>query len=187
MRGRAERGDTLIEVLLGIVILSMIVVGAITLMGFGIAQAENSVEHSEVRTQIDGQANILLYLRDQYVAADKVATPTSAVWAAILASHVTPVASSASEPTQVDTCTHTGSSFYLDQSNPNLPAISTSIGSPVTFAKSGQGLWIDAYAPYVTPPAPQYVDFIIKGCWQPAGNGPEQQEASVIRIYNGNI
>lgn len=181
-----ERGDTLIEVMLGIAILSIIIVGAITLTGFGIAQSQTAVEHSQTRAQINGQGNVLEYLRDQYIAANHANSGASATWIAILSSYL----NNSAVPAEVDTCSKGSRPFYLNQSvagtTLNAPAISTAIGTASTNAQPGQGLWIDAYRPTVPAGNPRYIDFVIKGCWNAIGGGAVQQEASIVRLYDGN-
>lgn len=189
----AQRGDTLIEVLLGITLLSMVIVGALSLMSFGIAQAQGAVEHSETRVQINAQAQLLEYLRDQYIATNKA----PGLWSTILTSssptYVKDIPSVTNEPSQTDTtCTPLTDKqpFYLAQTTTgntlNPPTIATVIGTAQTYAQPSQGLWIEAYRPLDVAASKKYIDFVIKGCWQGGGNGPLQVEASVVRLYDGN-
>ena len=56
---RQQAGDTLIEVLLAMGILSVVIVGGSTLMNFGLRNVQNAVEHTQVRNLIAGQSEIL--------------------------------------------------------------------------------------------------------------------------------
>jgi len=183
---RLQRGDTLIEVMLAIVILSMIIVTSITLTGFGIGQTESAVEHSQVRTALNGQGDILEYLRDQYIATGHSGGGPSGTWTTILSMYLNNTAA----PTEVDTCNKGQHAFYLKQTvagnTLSAASISTLIGSATGYAQPGQGIWIDAYRPVIPGGNPKYIDFVIKGCWSPIGNGPQQQEASIVRLYDGN-
>lgn len=61
---RAQRGDTLIEVLLSVTIFSMVAVGTMTVMNQGVAIAQQSLEITLVRQQIDAQAEMLRFVHD---------------------------------------------------------------------------------------------------------------------------
>ena len=185
MSRRHETGDTLVEVLLAIVILSIIIVGAISLMTFGITQTQTSVEHTQVRLQINGQSNILQYLRDDYVNHGRsVATAPAALWQNIITNYT--LGTTPTDKTD-DGCVVQGAKpFYLAQN----AALAVTINNfnagikPATSAIPGQGLWLEAYK--ATASGPEYIDFVIRGCWQPTGSGPRQQEATVVRLYDGN-
>lgn len=184
---RREGGDTLIEVLLGIAILSVVIVSTVTLMSFGTGQSQTALEHSQVRAELKGQASMLEYLRDQYIATDHSASGPSGVWKTILASYVTNLAAGVPEPSETDTCAKSNHKFYLSQGVVNplaTPAISTAIGIATTYAKPGQGVWVDAYRPGGVTPV--YIDFIVKACWNSLSSKVDQQEATIVRLYDGN-
>src|SRR5688572_22723676 len=61
-----QRGDTLVEVLMSLVVLSMVIVGAVTLMNRGLQSAQIALEHSQARQEVNRQLELLRYLRDQY-------------------------------------------------------------------------------------------------------------------------
>src|SRR5262245_19058364 len=63
----SQRGDTLVEVLMAIVIISVVIVGAMTMMSRGLAAAQIALEHSQVRLVINSQIEMLRYARDSYV------------------------------------------------------------------------------------------------------------------------
>jgi type II secretory pathway pseudopilin PulG len=62
MTYRTNRGDTLIEVLLGITIFSMLAVGSMYLMNRGIVAAQDSLEYTAARNMIENQAELLRHL-----------------------------------------------------------------------------------------------------------------------------
>ena len=59
-----NRGDTLVEVLLGVTIFSLIAVIALETMNRGMAIAQYSLETTLVRQQVDAQAEMLRYAHD---------------------------------------------------------------------------------------------------------------------------
>ena len=61
---RLNRGDTLVEVLLGVTIFSLVAVIALETMNRGMAIAQYSLETTLVRQQVDAQAEMLRYAHD---------------------------------------------------------------------------------------------------------------------------
>ncbi len=59
-----NRGDTLVEVLLGVTIFSLVAVIALETMNRGMAIAQYSLETTLVRQQVDAQAEMLRYAHD---------------------------------------------------------------------------------------------------------------------------
>lgn len=63
-----QRGDTIVEVIFAFTIFSLVAVGGLSLMSRGAAIAQQSLEISLVRDQIDSQADSLRYAHDAYIA-----------------------------------------------------------------------------------------------------------------------
>lgn len=59
-----QRGDTLIEVLFAVAVFSAVAIGTIVIMNQGISSAQNALEISLVRNQIDTQAELLRHLNN---------------------------------------------------------------------------------------------------------------------------
>lgn len=59
-----SRGDTLVEMVLAFAIFSVAGVAAIAIMNRGLSLSQHSLETTLVRQQMDGQAEIIRYLRD---------------------------------------------------------------------------------------------------------------------------
>lgn len=184
-----ERGDTLVEVLLSMAILSLVIVGASTLMNLGMRNAINSVEHTQVRNVIVGQGELLHYLRDN--ASEVSGDVTDQTWEAILDNGNAYV--NAAPPTPVTGCTPNArpGAFYLtleySGSPTDRPEIEvedydgTITGDTPPYAVPGQGMWIEGVASQgVTP---EYIDFHIRACWQGIGTDVDQQSSSVVRLY----
>lgn len=66
---RFSQGDTLIEVLLAITIFSAAAVGAIYIMNRGISTEQQSLEITQVRNQINNQAELLRHLNNLAITA----------------------------------------------------------------------------------------------------------------------
>ena len=63
-----RKGDTLIEVMFAVGIFGLAAVGAISLMNRGLATAQNTLEITMARQEIDGQAEILRFLHSAYMS-----------------------------------------------------------------------------------------------------------------------
>jgi Tfp pilus assembly protein PilV len=185
-----EQGDTLIEVLLALAILSVIMVSSIVLMNRGQASASNSLERSQVQALATHQGSLLQYIRDSY--ADVVAggqTPqagtAAALWETIKSGYTT--------APNVNVCAADGSpnnaanSFFLTYNpapaaNP-VTLVAYNGASAAAAAQPGSGMWIEAQSVNGGVSHP-YVDFFVKACWRPSGTGAHQEVKNVVRLYD---
>jgi prepilin-type N-terminal cleavage/methylation domain-containing protein len=177
-----QRGDTLVEVLMAIVVLSMVIVGAITLMSRGLKASQIAVEHTQVRMQINAQAEMLRYLRDGYLA-DPASTPGQ-TWSSLFTGapvYANTVATNYNDTTCSVTSGKTG--FYLTQTAGvvNVTQFDQS-NKPATYAQPGQGLWIEMTRS--TGISPAYVDVVFRACWSGIGDSADQQAVTVFRLYD---
>lgn len=194
MRTRLQRGDTLVEVLLAMVILSVIMVGAFTLMTRGSTANETALEHTQVRMQLNAQSDMLRYMRDSYVnaqAIDAVATtPAAAVWQQLIndSSLVNQTVA-----TQSSTCSPQKAAFYMYKNFGADAAITyKKYNRPTNFVPStysqinpdgtSDGLWIEAVSS--TTANPSFIDFIVEACWSPLGIGALQHSSTLVRLYD---
>lgn len=184
-----QRGDTLIEVLLSIAIMSMVIVGGSILMNFGMQNAINSVEHTQVRNSIVGQSELLRYLRDNAEAGGN--DNTSTTWNTQLRTGGSFVTTA--PPTAVNGCSPSGGrqAFYLTvayNGEDNRPTITVrnypgSISDSRPYAIPGRGMWLEGVASSSGVERP-YIDFHIRACWQGSGGGDYQQQSNtVVRLY----
>lgn len=181
-RSNSQRGDTLIEVLMSIVILSIVIVGAITVMSRGLRASQLAVEHTQVRFQINAQLEMLKYLRDGYIS-----DPTSTAgqtWLALFSGsplYANTIASNYSETSCVVTSNKDG--FYLTQTGGvvNVNQYNSSL-APATYAMPGQGMWIEMTRS--TGISPAYVDILIRGCWAGIGDSAQQRSVTAMRLYD---
>lgn len=178
----SERGDTLIEVLLAMAILSAVIVGALVMMGRGQALGQDSLERSQVTAFMTDQSEILQYIRDGY---DLAATDTeypAKLWGPILARLGT---------ANPDGCSSNGKGFYFkkDYSATNnevtlepFDASTINEGSAnfvSTYAQPGDGLWIEAEK----ATSSNYIDFYIKACWRTVSGDIKQEAITIERLY----
>ncbi len=176
-----QRGDTLVEVLMSTVILSLVIVGAITVMARGLKAAQLSVEHTQVRFQINAQLQILRYLRDGYVT--DASSNAGQTWSTLFTAPQGYASAAAS--TYNDTCSVTSSKtgFYLTQSGGNVAINQFNPGNkPASYALPGQGLWIEMTRSSGISPA--YVDILLRGCWSGIGDSTDQSAVTAVRLYD---
>lgn len=179
---RFEGGDTLVEVLMSVVVLSVVIVGAITLMARGMSEDLAAVQHTQVRLSIAGQTEMLRYLRDGYLQDPQSAT--GQLWLSLFNGSPTYADATQSNYTTSSCVVTSGKNgFYLDASSGNV-VISTFNPAlqPATIAIPGQGLWVEATRSSSINPA--YVDFQVRACWNGVGGLTQQQEVTVTRLYD---
>lgn len=172
-----QTGDTLIEVILACSILALVTVGAFSIMQRGAASAYNALERSQVRLELDRQAEYLYYFRDLYVKAIKdQVTPAAgspeSVW---------PVITGYSEigAVPLSTCPTTGGFYFTGPTTMPGTVLTTTDGLP----EPGKGLWIvrqDANG--FGSMNHKYRDFYIVACWTTT-TGQPQSMSSVVRMY----
>jgi type II secretory pathway component PulJ len=202
LKQRRERGDTLIEVLFAFSILSLVIIGAMTIMNQGTIASQRALETTLVRQQVDAQATTLRFLHDAYVAKFQnngtydINTPAGQ-WS-VMSSNIS--ATAASSFSNVSTCPSPPSgSFILDASNAQYvngsagQLVPASTFAQVTYdANSGalsqaQGIWIEAIRSQASPDVNQkntrYIDFHIDACWDNPGQGPPMTIGTIVRLY----
>ncbi len=179
-----QRGDTLVEVLLAMVVLSIVVVGSSLIINVGLRNAINAVEHTQVRNVIASQGEALRYLRDTAQATTSGAALET--WRKIQSDYT-----NTNPPGSVDSCVPVAGkrAFYLEttfvtasQPPTITPKDYSTSNLPETFATPGRGMWVEAVrSPAVINPA--YIDFYLRACWGGLGTSTSQQSNSVVRLY----
>ena len=165
---------------MSLMVLSIVIVGAVTLMTRGLQSAQIALEHSETRQVVNSQIELLKYLRDQYAINN--ASADAATWLSL-------ISTSNSSPTDYTGCAVTGSkagtAFYLDKSSGTVQRVNFDANQkPPTFATAGKGLWVEA-APSAAGISPAYVDFVLRACWAGIGTaGGQQQTVTAVRLYD---
>jgi prepilin-type N-terminal cleavage/methylation domain-containing protein len=172
-----ERGDTLVEVLMAVVIISVVIVGAMTIMSRGLAVAQIALEHSQARLAVNGQLEMLRFARDSYV---KDRTNVNALqWQAIVAG------SNGTNVNYDGSCNVSGGKqgFYMTKNATQVTRNGYTPATPPAVPTPGQGLWVEA----VTSPGgvtPAFVDVVIRACWQASGSGGQQRTVTAQRLYD---
>lgn len=183
----SQRGDTLIEVLLSMAVLSLIIVGANAFMNFGMKNAITATEHTQVRNLIVGQAELLRYMRDN--AEPGGDGEVSRAWSRIEDNFV----KQPGDASAITDCTpnNNNNAFYIRANYPNSSAApldnlavrSHGSGNPNPeghpYAVPGDGLWVEAIRYQGDQ---DYIDFHIRGCWTGIGTSVEQRVNTVVRL-----
>jgi Tfp pilus assembly protein PilV len=176
-----ERGDTLVEVLIAVTILSAAIVGGLAIMNHGYSLASNAVERTQVQATMEGQLSIIRYARDAYIRAGEQPTDAgSRLWDG-MQTYVTTGASSQAVCNGNTPQPQNG--FWLRDTLNNLDEASVNnySGTVATaLATPGQGMWLEARRSGGSLP---YIDFYVKACWQGIGNVAQQEARSVLRLY----
>lgn len=177
MAYKKQRGDTLIEVLMAIVIVGVIIVGAMTIMTRGLAAAQVALEHSQVRMSINSQIEMLRYARDTYLS--NRTDPSAAQWGAVISG------SNANAITYDSSCNVTSGKqgFYMSKDGSQVTRNTYTPSTPATVAVPGQGLWLESVLS-AAGVSPAYVDFVIRACWQGSGSAGGQQTVTAVRLYD---
>lgn len=166
-----QRGDTLVEVMLAISVLSMVVVGCMNIMNKSNLQMIDSVERTAVRSSINSQVELLNYVRDHSADID--------IWSTIKSEKAFTDTNSVG-----DSCTVHDNSFYITLENGNATLVSDANIGKNTSNKAiiGSGIWIDAVK--VTDGSVPYLDFYVKACWTRLANNASASSTTTIRLYD---
>ena len=200
--GRSQRGDTIIEVMLSIVIFSAAVVGSIAIMNRGVAMAQRSLEVTLVRQQIDAQIALLSYANSKvpsvwdYIINNKIASENAAKKMSSQSTSSCPSASdlqggffmtrsAVKKSIQVNS---------ISQSN-YKPAITYSMVDYLNNKKSSvsdktraYGMWIYAVESESISKSSngKAYDMHIMACWNSVGVSVPMTISTVVRMYNEN-
>jgi type II secretory pathway pseudopilin PulG len=199
---QANKGDTLIEVLFAVTVFSLIVVGSLSIMNQGLAAAQRSLEITQVRQEIDGQAETLRFLHDSYVSVYQSGVTSAGLtgparqWALIM--EQSSVANAQPFDTNLAVCPSAPNrSFVVDPTKATYQSLSTIYKTPLTasmleYNASGaliasQGLWVEAVPSAVSSDTAQqtagYVDFHIRACWDTTGSSRPMNLGTIVRLY----
>lgn len=189
----AEKGDTLVEVLVAITVLSIVMVGAFSLMNRGVAQMYDSMEKSEVRLLLNRQIESLTYARDQYLLSQLDSGTLNSYDQAALAvwTQLKTAGYSTATIPALDLCTGTPqNAFWIvpDASN-RLSVVSSNTSGALTsvtadgFPAPGDGIWIQKIDSLASAQVP-YKDFYIRACWRQNSSPKTQVLSTVVRLYD---
>lgn len=190
-------GDTIVEVLFAISIFSLVAVGALSIMNKGTAIAQNAIEATMVRQQIDAQVETLRFLNASYLAsynsfnsypADSSPQKWYDLSRKIATSGVTSVSNFGS------CLSGTISNKYaIDINTATFKELNASIYSQaVTYAKidsppfKSYGIWIEAIRSNDGSDSQAhtgYIDFYIYACWGAIGQSVPATDGTIVRLY----
>ena len=191
-----ERGDTIIEVLLAVTVFSIVAVGGVSLMNPGTAIAQRSLEISQVRDQMDAQADALRYLHDTYVSNLGRDATVATVWRQVSHDHETSVATDFTSISDADRCLPLATNaFAIDVDKLNGDGTGVVIErnkiniEPVTFARvlsdgTAEGIWIEAVKGTTPSGVVGYHDFHIRACWSSPGQQTPVTLGTIVRLYD---
>jgi Tfp pilus assembly protein PilV len=198
-----QRGDTLIEVLFAFTILSLVIVGAMSIMNQGTLASQRSLETTLVREQIDSQATTLRFLHDAYVAAYQTngtydpATPAGQ-WKA-MADSLTATSASSFDTGSTTCPSAPAGAFILNGAQAKyIKGDSVNLKPASTFAQvtydattgaliDSEGMWVEGIRSQATGNAnadnARFIDFHIRACWDNPGQGPVMTIGTIVRLY----
>lgn len=164
---------------MAIVIISVIIVGAITVMNRGLTAAQVALEHSQVRLSVNGQIEMLRYARDQYIEAPSGAS--AGQWSLVVAGTNT---TAVNYDSGCNTVTSGKVGFYMTKSATQVSRPLYTAGTPPsTVAVPGTGMWIESVRS-ASGVMPAYVDFVVRACWQGLGSTAQQRTVTAVRLYD---
>jgi hypothetical protein len=192
----------LIEVLFAFSVLSLIIIGALSIMNQGSIASQRSLETTLVRQEIDGQATTLRFLHDAYVAVyrpDTTYDPTTPAgkWQALSDDLSATTPTSLTGLTECPATPPSGS-FILDPTTAAYSGLNTRMVRSQTFAqltytstgvfRQAEGIWIEGILPSGNETDPnkqnvRYIDFHINACWDSPGQGPPMTIGTIVRLY----
>lgn len=203
-----QRGDTIIEVMVAFSVFAMVAIGALTIMNQGTASAQNSLETTLVRQQIDNQAELIRFLHQAYLANPNDATPTGlpSKFRLLVQQAKNAEAAGVTEPTEFGApCIQAipgdpAYRFVLDPAgariasskvlsandiNSSTPPYSQVTVDPTDSSKYlSYGLWVEPILSDASGTGEsQYIDFHIRACWNSATSSPQRTLGTIVRLY----
>jgi type II secretory pathway pseudopilin PulG len=181
-----HRGDTIIEVLLAVTVFSLVAVGALAVMNRSLNSAQQSLEITQVKQQIDSQAAVLRAAHQSYV----VNRSATAIWTSIPKSTGLSGASNTACPAIPS------GAFIMNPRTggigPAVGAIDGSVNLPYagvwyanntdTTPSQAKGIWIET-SKQQRAGFPDAYDFRIRACWYTLGTSVPQTIDTLVRLY----
>lgn len=187
MLGKFSRGDTIIEVMLAITIFSLVAMGTITIMNQGTNSAERALEVTQVKQQINSQAEALRAAQQAHLINPK----SGDAWNAVLALQDQPLLSVDGSKCPVFSGksvfvmnghdgTYVPAQYMKTSDDTNAPPYARVIydGNNV---QNTYGLWIEKST---QSGSPGYFDFRVRACWYGPGLSRPMTLETVVRLYD---
>lgn len=195
---RMDQGDTIIELVIAFAIFSMAALGTVAIVNSGVATTQRNLEITQVRQQIDSQAETIRYLHDS----------SSPTWQTIIGAANILGVSDTPMPLNSEgaTCPSPGlKAFFVIQPSAGAafqiqrPPAGYS-GSPATYARVGYpgvtsdssipngqsyGVWIQTVKAQDVSAGVDAYDFYIHACWFSVGTQMPMVLGTIVRVYGG--
>lgn len=185
----SQSGDTLVEVLLAFSVFALVSVATITIMNRGTAIAQRTVEQTQVRYEINSQADLLRYARDQ----------GGPVWASIKSRVVSGNALTTTQKLTDNGCPTSSSNVGLNAFYINMTSggtiqynlLSSTNYSPAQVAGDIQygspskayGMWVQVTESQGNGSSNSY-DMHIRACWDTTGLNVPLVMGTTVRLYD---
>lgn len=206
MQLKNQKGDTLIEVLVAVTVLSLVVTLCYTVMTRSFSYGQVALERNVTQNMVNGQISILRDIYSRQSEAVRSGNNGSVDdWNQValrviddngLLTGGNPLRPGAARTTVLNNantaCQRNSGAFYfgvdddgiLDTSPTSLPDI-TPPASPVraaTYPNYGDGMWIEGYRLQENNGG-IYYDFYVKACWDAAIGNQRQSILTTVRFY----
>ena len=189
-----NRGDTLVEVLLGVTIFSLVAVIALETMNRGMAIAQCSLETTLVRQQVDAQAEMLRYAHDMKNDTWKKLVDNNSVSVSVvngnegnLGAEKCPDDFSTKEFALVATPSLASKISILNNPGDYKPAETYARVDSDT--KKTYGISVRLVKPSTTVGSrdSNKYDAYIKACWMPVGSKMPATIGTIVRLYDSGL
>lgn len=201
MLARVQRGDTIIEVLLAVTVFSLVAVGSMTIMNRSANAAQQAIEITLVRQQIDAQVEALKASNQAYSRLVTTEARESSSWRSLMETEPGHISTSDGCPEQQQLNTEQayimnplsatvlmGADQVLSIDNEGSPIFPQIVENGDFGGLQGYGLWIERHnaGNGTSGDYPTAYDFRVRACWYGAGMGTTPMEIeTVVRLYDG--
>lgn len=192
---RLQRGDTIIEVLLAVTIFSLVATGAMTIMNRSASVAQQALEITLVRQQIDAQVEALRAAHQAYSRLTEEDARNDSVWKEIMARTEKSINVSATCPTQDElnkvfmmnprdaSILAGGEEGAIQSMDSETAPVFPQVTSSEFGGSVGYGLWIERSLVPGGFSRPAY-DFRVRACWHGIGVGTAPMKLeTTVRLY----
>lgn len=167
-----QKGDTLVEVLLGTVVLSIVLAGAYTLSNRATTINLASYDRSRASALAQRQAELIRSARDNY---DVTLSSTTQTWDEVKAKDQDNIEPLGDDCNDFSTLSENrNNEFYIDE---NLE-----ITSQIAEEESYYRVWSEV----IVGPDNRYVDAHVFVCWEGIGRDDAQKLSLVLRLEDNN-
>ena len=193
---RAERGDTIVEVMFAVAVFAFLAAGSLAIMNRGIATTQRSLEITQVRQAMNDQAELLRFVQQDSLSGGN---SYGATWKKITTDFAQTSASDFNHMISGDQCTQslgsgthpfalfssstssiqpeTQNVLYSDNGASAYPQVQVNQSGGYT---GTYGLWIEAEKKSSDQ---NFIDFHIRACWDAPGSDVPVTLGTIVRLY----